>query len=70
MRWLAVIPLVLGLPFLFFGLLWMDLIILVGVLLLAVGAGVSILFAEDDDPQLGGGGVTCGRPMPAGGAQQ
>ena len=48
MRWLAIIPLVLALPFLFFGLLWMDLIILVGVLLLAVGAGVWILFAEDD----------------------
>ena len=48
LRWLAIIPLVLALPFLFFGLLWMDLIILVGVLLLAVGAGVWILFAEDD----------------------
>ena len=37
-----------ALPFLFFGLIWWDLIILVGVLLLVVGAGVWILFAHDD----------------------
>jgi len=48
LRWLAVLPIVLALPFLFFGLIWRDLIILVGVLLLAVAAGVWILFAEDD----------------------
>ena len=48
LRWLAVVPMVFALPFLFFGLLWWDLIILVGVLLLVVGAGVWILFADDD----------------------
>ena len=48
LRWLAVVPMVIALPFLFFGLLWWDLIILVGMLLLVVGVGVWILFADDD----------------------
>ena len=48
MRWLALIPLVVALPFLFFGLIWMQVLqLVVGVALLAASSGIWIVFAED-----------------------
>ncbi len=49
LRWLAVIPIVIAMPFLFFGVIWWAAVqSLVGLVLLAVAAGIWILFAEDD----------------------
>ena len=49
LRWLAVIPIAIAVIFLFFGVIWTELPqILVGLGLLAVGAGIWILFARDD----------------------
>jgi hypothetical protein len=47
-RWLAVIPIVVAVPFLFFGLIWQALVQLaVGGALLALAFGIWMLFAED-----------------------
>jgi hypothetical protein len=47
--WLAVIPILGAIPFLFFGLVWLSVVhAIVGLVLLAVAAGIWILFAEDD----------------------
>ena len=49
LEWLAVIPIVIAVPFLFFGLVWTEWPqALVGLALLALGAGIWILFAQDD----------------------
>ena len=49
LRWLAVIPIVIAMPFLFFGVIWWAGVqLIIGLVLLAVGAGIWILFAEDD----------------------
>ena len=48
LRWLAVLPTVVAVPFLFFGLLWQGLVQLaVGVGLLVAAYGIWMLFAED-----------------------
>ena len=48
LRWLALIPIVVALPFLFFGLIWMQVLqLLVGVALLAASSGIWMVFAED-----------------------
>jgi hypothetical protein len=47
-RWLAVVPIVVAVPFLFFGLIWQALVQLaVGCALLALAFGIWMLFAED-----------------------
>ena len=49
LKWLAVIPIVIAVPILFFGLVWTEWSqALVGLALLALGAGIWMLFAEDD----------------------
>jgi hypothetical protein len=49
LEWLAIIPIVVAMPFLFFGLVWTEWPqALVGLALLALGAGLWILFAPDD----------------------
>lgn len=48
LRWLALIPILIALPLLFFGLIWQAVIqLVVGVALLALASGVWILFADD-----------------------
>ena len=48
LRWLAVLPTIVAVPFLFFGLLWQGLVQLaVGVGLLVAAYGIWMLFAED-----------------------
>ena len=48
LRWLAVLPIVVAVPFLFFGLIWQALVQLaVGVGLLVLAFGIWMLFAED-----------------------
>ena len=48
LRWLALIPIVVALPFLFFGLIWTEFVqLLVGVALLAASSGIWMIFAED-----------------------
>ncbi len=48
LRWLALIPIVVALPFLFFGLIWMEILqLLVGVALLVASSGIWMIFAED-----------------------
>ena len=47
--WLAIVPVIVALPFLFFGLIWTEWTpLLVGVLLLVVAAVVWTVFADDD----------------------
>jgi succinate dehydrogenase/fumarate reductase cytochrome b subunit len=49
LRWLAVIPIVGAVLFLFVGLVWTSVVhAIVGLGLLAAAAGIWILFAEDD----------------------
>lgn len=48
LRWLAVVPIVVAVPLLFFGLIWQAVVqLVVGVGLLALAAGIWMLFAED-----------------------
>lgn len=48
LRWLAVLPIVVAVPFLFFGLIWQALVqSAVGVGLLVLAFGIWMLFAED-----------------------
>ena len=48
LRWFAVVPIVVAVPFLFFGLIWQALVQLaVGVGLLVLAFGIWMLFAED-----------------------
>jgi hypothetical protein len=48
LRWLAVVPIVIAVPFLFFGLIWQALVQLaVGGVLVALAFGIWMLFAED-----------------------
>ena len=48
LRWLAVVPIVVAVPFLFFGLIWQALVqSAVGVGLLVLGFGIWMVFAED-----------------------
>jgi hypothetical protein len=49
LRWLAVLPIVLALPYLFFGILWTAAVqLVVGVLLVGVGVGMWIALADRD----------------------
>jgi len=49
LRWLAIVPIIVTLPILFFGVIWAQLgMVLIGSGLLAAAAGVWVVFAVDD----------------------
>ena len=49
LRWLALVPIVVAVPILFFGMIWSELpMIAIGIVLLAAAAGIWIVFAADD----------------------